>query len=152
METAAAANDERSHETALLINPNKIPPSLEGTELCEIEEINDLIKENGAALYHVYRAYAAMGRNGSGTTLQKTQFISLVRDTISDGSVTSGYRTSDYGVAFDNVCTNSDKTIGVNQYMVALIIVASKYFSNASLFKSVEKYVERLVVAVSHFY
>ena len=146
LETAAAANDERSHETALLIDPNKIPPSLKGTELSEIEEINDLIKENGAALYHVYRAYAAMGRNGSGTTLQKMQFISLVRDTISDGSVSSGYRTSDYGVAFDKVCTNSDKTIGVSQYMVALIIVASKYFSNASLFKSVEKYVEFILI------
>jgi len=113
----------------------------------ELMYINNLFGDNAAPLYAVYRAYAAMGRTSSGTVLAKTQFMTLVKDTLNNGSIQSTFRMSDFGVLFDKVMKKKgENVINVSEFVHAIVLIASRYISGNSLSNCVEKYINMILI------
>ena len=91
--------------------------------------------------------YAAMGRTSSGTVLAKTQFLTLVKDCLHNGSVQSSFRSADMGFIFDEVIKKKgEPTMDVHEFVHALVIVASRYVKGTSLSNCVEKFMSLVLV------
>ena len=144
--TAARANEEGSHEAQLTLHHGRLPGGvLRDLNAADIEAINKIVHENSSELYQVYRAYAAMGRTSNGTVLGRAQFLRFSKDTISDGSLTSGFRTADYGIAFDTMAKKGDGFLGLQSFVPAIVLNARKYFKSDDVSTSVETYVDLII-------